>query len=178
MTARKRRTNDTTPPDDTLVIESMNRQECLQLLSRHHVGRLAFAFRNRVDIRPISYIHQRGWIYGRTSAGTKFRLIAHSPWVAFEVDEIKGMLSWESVVVHGGFYVLDPNGSDLDRQTWRRARAAVRRLFPASWTPDDPVPSRTILFRIHIDEISGRRARAASTKSPKRAPTRKRKRTT
>jgi hypothetical protein len=36
--------------------------------------------------------------------------------------------------------------------------AIVRRLVPEAFTTDDPLPERAILFRIHVDEITGRAA--------------------
>ena len=35
------------------VFYELPRGEALQLLANHHVGRLAFTFRDRVDIEPI-----------------------------------------------------------------------------------------------------------------------------
>ena len=141
------------------IIESLDRQDCEALLERHHVGRLAYAFRNRVDIEPIHYVYSKGKIYGRTSEGTKVSTIAHSHWVAFEVDEVHGMFAWESVVVHGGFYILTDEGTDLDRTAWREARTALQRLHADFWTARDPVPDRTLIFQVHADELTGRRAR-------------------
>jgi hypothetical protein len=37
----------------------------------------------------------------------------------------------------------------------------IRSAMPAAFTPDDPVPDRSILFRIHIHEMEGRFAEAA-----------------
>jgi hypothetical protein len=39
--------------------------------------------------------------------------------------------------------------------------AAVRRLAPEAFTPDDPIPERAVLFRIHVDELQGRAATTA-----------------
>jgi uncharacterized protein len=143
----------------TPVIEVLDRAGCEAMLARHHVGRLAFSFHDRVDIEPIHYLFEDGWIYGRTSAGSKVATIEHSRWVAFEVDEVRGIFTWKSVVAHGAFYVLAPSGTDVDHRAWTHARAAIRRLLPDAWTPDDPVPFRTVLFRIHIAELTGRVAR-------------------
>jgi nitroimidazol reductase NimA-like FMN-containing flavoprotein (pyridoxamine 5'-phosphate oxidase superfamily) len=45
--------------------------EIRELLTRNHVGRLAFSFHDRVDIRPIHYIYHDNWLYGRTSQSDK-----------------------------------------------------------------------------------------------------------
>lgn len=103
-------------------------------------------------------MYESGWIYGRTSPGMKLLTLRHRPWVAFEVDEVDNGFEWRSVVVHGTFYRLDPDGSPLEVAAYRRALRLLRRLVPETGTPADPVPFRTVFFRIHVDKISGRSA--------------------
>src|SRR6185295_646407 len=97
------------------------------------------------------YIYADGWLYGRTSEGSKVAMLARQPWVAFEVDEIRGPFDWRSVVVHGRFYRLDPEGGGADHAAWRRAVQVLTGILPTTLTPDDPVPFRTVVFRIHAD---------------------------
>ncbi len=94
-------------------IRSLEAGESREFLARHRVGRIAYSFHDRVDIEPISYVYEDGWIYVRTSMGTKLSRLAHQPWCAFEVDEVHGIFDWTSVVVHGSLHLLDPEtGSD------------------------------------------------------------------
>lgn len=136
-------------------------KECVALLERHHVGRLAFSRKDRVDIEPIHYVHDDGWLYGRTQPGTKLEVVTHNRWVSFEVDEVDAIFDWRSVVVKGGFYLLRKDGSEQEREIYDRGVRILRRLVPETLTPDDPLPERAIVFRIHVDEMFGR---AASTK--------------
>ena len=69
----------------------MRAADCLALLERHTVGRMAYSHRNRVDIAPIHYVYSDGWVFARTSGGAKMTTLRHVPWVAFEVDEIDGV---------------------------------------------------------------------------------------
>ncbi len=135
-------------------------EECHALLASQHVGRLAFAYKDRVDIEPIHYVHDNGWLYGRTSAGTKLEVVTHNRWIAFEVDEVRGPFDWESVVVKGGLYLLRREGSAQEMETYDHGLAVIRRVLPVALTNADPTPERALLFRIHIDEITGRAARA------------------
>ena len=142
----------------TPTFRELSREECIALLDRHQVGRLAFTQRERLDIEPIHYVHLDGWLYGRTQPGTKLEVLLHNRWVAFEVDEVDALFDWRSVVVRGGLYLLRAEGSDTERERYAQGVAAVRRLIPAAFTPDDPTPERAILFRIHVDELNGRAA--------------------
>ena len=135
----------------------MNRAECDALLTRNHVGRIAFSYRDHVDIEPIHYVYADGWIYGRTTYGTKLRTLAHNRWLAFETDEISALFDWKSVVVKGALYVLEPDGTQGEH--YLKALELIRSLSPNALTQNDPAPERTVLFRIHADQITGRSSR-------------------
>ena len=126
-------------------------------LARNHVGRLAFSMHNQIDIQPIHYVYDDQWLVGRTQVGSKLSVLAHHPWCAFEVDEVRGLFEWDSVVVHGGFSLLDPETGSVDR--YNRALNKLRAFIPGSLSFDDPAPHRLVLFAVHIDSISGRSAR-------------------
>lgn len=132
--------------------------EAEELLRRHHVGRLAFLRDGAVDIEPIHYVFNDGWVFGRTGQGTKFESVEHRPWVAFEVDEVRALFDWRSVVVHGTIYVLSEEGAPLEREEFARALDLLRTLVPEALTADDPTPARTIVFGLHVDRMSGRAA--------------------
>lgn len=158
----------TNPP---VTFRNLKRHEMEALLARHHVGRLAFAFQGRVDIEPIHYVFHEGALYGRTTFGTKLTVLMHHPWVAFEVDEIRGPLDWQSVVVKGTVYFPEPGDSEQLRTAYESAVGVIRSAMPAAFTTDDPVPDRSILFRIHIHEIEGRAGESATvgeTRTPVR----------
>ncbi len=143
------------------VFEALSRNDAMALLARHHVGRLAFSFHDRVDIEPLSYVYHNGWLYARTSEGTKLDAVRHHPWVAFEVDEIEGQFDWRSVVVRGTIYFLDSERGEQDRDEYADGLRRLRELDEDVLTDEDPAPHRQSLFRIHADEITGRRARSS-----------------
>ncbi len=145
------------------VFQVLNRAECDALLLSQSVGRLAFAFRDRVDIEPIHFVYQDGSIYGRTQFGTKATVLAHHPWVAFEVDEVRALFDWQSVVIHGRIEFPDPDGAPPQQEQYAKAVLAFRTLVPNAFTDDDPTPAREFVFVIAVQEISGR---AASPPSP------------
>lgn len=132
--------------------------QCEKLLKRHVVGRLAFALHDRVEIVPVHFVFSDGWIYGRTSPGEKLLTLLRNRSVAFEVDEYSGLFSWQSVVVHGSFYLLERGEDKLDT-TYDHAMSVLRRLSPGTLTESDPVPFRTQPFRINVSKMSGRGAK-------------------
>lgn len=139
-------------------IRPLDRIECEALLATQQVGRLAYAFRDRVDIEPLHYVYVDGWIYGRTQLGTKTNVLAHHPWVAFEVDEVRDLFHWRSVVVHGRIEFPDPDGPVVEFERYEKAVAAFRKLVPAAFTGDDPTPRRELVFALPVTEMTGRAA--------------------
>jgi nitroimidazol reductase NimA-like FMN-containing flavoprotein (pyridoxamine 5'-phosphate oxidase superfamily) len=132
--------------------------ECLALLESQHVGRIAFTFRDRVDIEPIHYVCKDRRIWGRTQLGSKVEVLAHHPWVAFEVDKVDALFTWQSVVVRGRVEFPDPEGSARDRGQYAAGVAAFRELVPEAFTHDDPTPDRDLVFVLPVLELEGRAA--------------------
>jgi uncharacterized protein len=138
---------------------SLGREECTAILARNHVGRIAYARDGRVDIEPLNYVYHDGWIYGRTSRGAKLAATA-AEWapVAFEVDEVEEFFRWRSVVVHGGFYTVVDDGDSVHDHDWWKGVQLLRTLIPGTFTGDDPVRFRTIVFRMAVQDVTGREA--------------------
>ena len=157
---------ETTPPParrEDVFFRELPRDEIEEMLLRNKVGRLAFSFHDRVDIQPIHYVYERGWLYGRTSEGDKIVSLTHNQWIAFEVDEIEDVFEWRSIVIHGSLWILHPSGSLRAEEVWKKASELVTRIVPGALTERDPVSFRQTLFRIAVSDVRGR---AASMKPP------------
>ncbi len=146
------------PSDSAADVRELGAEEIEEVLRRNHVGRLAFGHGTRIGIVPVHYVYADGWIYGRTSPGEKTELLSHNRWVAFEVDEVEALFRWRSVVVHGAFYVLDPDERPSDLEKWQSAVERLRKLIPDALGEKDPTPHRNIIFRIAVQESTGREA--------------------
>jgi nitroimidazol reductase NimA-like FMN-containing flavoprotein (pyridoxamine 5'-phosphate oxidase superfamily) len=141
-----------------VAFREMPREEIEAMLLRNYVGRLAFSLHDRVDIQPIHFIYEGGWLYGRTSAGEKLASLEHNRWVALEVDEVVDVFDWRSIVIHGSFWILNPLGSERTKELWAKAAELVGRIVPGAFTESDPVPFRQTLFRIAVSDVRGREA--------------------
>lgn len=164
--------NDTEPPRDgpdvkrmlaaraaDVTFRELPRAEIEAMLLRNRVGRLAFSLHDRVDIQPIHYIYERGWLYGRTSEGDKLSTLKHNQWIAFEVDEVTDIFDWRSLVIHGSFWIIHPRGSPRAEELWARAAELVSKIVPGALTESDPVAFRQTLFRIAVGDVRGREAK-------------------
>ena len=70
----------------THELEELSESECLRLLRRHSLGRIALVVDEKPQIFPINYALQDRIIVFRTAPGTKLSY-APSSNVAFEIDE-------------------------------------------------------------------------------------------
>lgn len=153
-------------------IRRLGKEECEAILARNHVGRIAYAWKNHVDIQPLHYVYNGQWLYGRTSPETKLDVNGR-PVVAGGVRGGRG----------GGDLSVAQRGGARGILRHRRERAGVggggvqqgrghaARADPGNARPrrPDPVPFRTVLFRIAVQEVSGREAtpgEAASAAEP------------
>ena len=147
-------------PGKEAHIRALDREEIDAILARNHVGRIGFARGGRMDIQPVHYVFSDGWIYGRTSYGSKYVALgetAYGWWpVVFQVDEVEDLFRWRSVLAQGGFYILSGERGEADLDIWEQAPALLRTLVPETLAENDPVPFRTVLFRIAVQEASGR----------------------
>lgn len=145
-----------------VTISEMSASECRAFLKRHHLGRVAYSLHDRIDIQPISYACEAEWILLRTSEGSKVEKLRHHPWVAFQVDEIRGHYDWESVVVHGSVQHLSDTGTPMERDAYASAISALRTVDPNAFSHADLVPHRDLVLRIYIDSVTGRHASTES----------------
>lgn len=136
-------------PRTVPTVRDLERDEVEEILARNRVGRIAYGRGSRIDIEPIHYVYADGWIYGRTSDGPRLETNGFSWWpVAFEVDEVDDLYRWRTVVVHGGFYTIPPDGVE-----WARSVELLSGLVPAR---DGAASARDVLFRIAVQEAAGR----------------------
>ena len=143
-----------------ISIRTLSPDECVALLASQQVGRLAYAFKQRVDIEPIHYVADGEWIYLRTAHGTKVAMLEHQPWVAFEVDDVRALFEWQSVVVHGTVQILDASDGREGESRWNHAVEVFRQLVPQAFAGGDPTPERGVMLRIHMSNVEGRAASA------------------
>ncbi|HVS59956.1 MAG TPA: pyridoxamine 5'-phosphate oxidase family protein [Gemmatimonadaceae bacterium] len=142
-----------------VTFRDLSRDEIEAMLLCNRVGRIAFSLHDRVDIQPIHYIYERGWLYGRTSDGDKISTLEHNQWVAFEVDEVTDLFDWRSIVIHGSFWIMHPRGSPRAEELWTKAAELVSKIVPGALTESDPVAFRQTLFRIAVGDARGREAK-------------------
>jgi hypothetical protein len=76
------------------------------LLKSEVIGRIGCFDGNKIYVVPITYAYDNGYIYGHTKDGLKIRMMRKNPNICFEVDWMKDMGNWKSVILYGTFEEL------------------------------------------------------------------------
>ncbi|MDQ6742861.1 MAG: pyridoxamine 5'-phosphate oxidase family protein [Actinomycetota bacterium] len=133
----------------TQELEEISESECMDILARHTIGRIAISVGGRPEIFPVNYGMGAGMIVFRTSLGTK---LSYSPesHVAFEVDDYDAStgLGW-SVLVQGIARDVTDAGDDF---SWAARGVELHSLMPGA----------THMIAIEAGQITGRRAQLSS----------------
>lgn len=136
------------------LLEDLAEDECLDLLNRHHFGRVAFL--EQIDlppvIMPLNYLMHADSVVVRTDPGSKLGGVLRDAPVSFEIDGIdqRHRTGWSVVVSGRAQQVVDPNELEELYQT---------PLLP--WAPGD----RSQYVRITPALVTGRRISVADLPS-------------
>ena len=105
-------------------LEVLSRQDCLQLLDRAHVGRIAVSIGALPVVLPVNFALLDGDILIRTGRGTKLDAAATNAVVAFEVDGVDAFY-------HTGWSVLVQGIAEeiTDNDELERAKAVPSSLW-------------------------------------------------
>jgi uncharacterized protein len=143
-----------------MVIHEMTAAECRVMLATTDVMRLACARNNQPYIVPVHVDLDGEFLYGYATYGQKVEWMRDNPLVCLESDALASDGEWTSIVVFG---VYDELPATLK---YEAVRSRAERLFqrhPAWWEPASvPLASQDrrapIVFRIRINQVTGRRA--------------------
>lgn len=143
-----------------VTTRALERESMTELLTRHHVGRMAFSLHDHLSIVLANYLFSDGWIYSRMEMGSDLVTLLHNRWVAFEVDEVDGLYDWRTVSVNGSVQFLSDGPTASEASDFKKASELIQSVVPSVFTPADPMPQRVQLFRIFVDQMTGTEARS------------------
>ena len=146
-------------------MKDLDKKECLELLQKNYVGRVAYTASDRAEIVPITYFYdpEHHAITSYSGMGSKITAMRDHKEVSFQVDEIESLDHWKSVLLHGEYEEL--SGLSAKQQLHRFAEG-VKKLIEkkdghsakyieefSSKESEDTIP---IVYRIKITEFKGK----------------------
>jgi nitroimidazol reductase NimA-like FMN-containing flavoprotein (pyridoxamine 5'-phosphate oxidase superfamily) len=146
------------------MLGKLEQPEIEALLSRQVIGRLGCHAQGTTYIVPVNYVYKNGVIYAHSGPGKKIEMMRKNPKVCFEVDDIKNIFSWKSVIAWGTFEEI----TDIAEQE-QTMQALIHRVMPlVEHATDHPSHGITaneydigdkidlIVYKIRIDKVTGR----------------------
>ncbi len=141
----------------------LNDREVNELLSRQLIGRIGCYANKRVYVVPISYAYCDGYVYCHSMEGMKLQMMRQNPDVCFEVDDLRDVSNWKSVICWGKFEEINDEDERmkgieilLNRMVPFTASALAHVTPEWPFVPNDIRKVRGVIFRIRIDEKSSR----------------------
>lgn len=145
------------------MLGKLNAEQIDELLRTQLVGRIGCHADGDTYVVPISYAYDGRYVYCHTEEGKKTAMMRKNPKVCFQVDEMKDMANWKSVITQGVFEELSDHSqithamqSLLDR--YLPVVSSITTHLGKDWPfrPDDLSEIDGVVFRIEIREKSGR----------------------
>ncbi len=146
-----------------MLVRDLSQDDCHELLSRLGFGRIACTNGDQPYVVPTYFVHEHPFLYCFATAGQKVEWMRANPLVCLEADEVRAQEDWSSVVVFGRYEELPdtPKYRELrqtahqileHRTSWWKLAIAAAQTRPVDQRPTP------ILYRIHIDSLTGHRA--------------------
>ncbi len=146
------------------MLGELNTSEIEAVLKNNVVGRIGIQAEGKLYIVPVTYLYDQGTIYGHTVEGLKVELLRKNPHCCFEVDEIKTIGNWQSVIGWGRFEELQ--GLEGEKVLEKISTKFIPMMASATSYPTRMGPTATIrtstqlgnsiVYRIVLTEKTGR----------------------
>lgn len=145
------------------MFDTLSNKQIIDVISNNFVGRLGCHADGKTYVVPVSYAYDGDYIYIRSFEGMKLAMMRKNPKVCFQVDKMESMADWVSVIIWGTFEELTDT-----KEREKGLKILLSRILPnvstnmVKMTPEWPFPTNDftridgIVYRIHIEEITGR----------------------
>ena len=113
------------------MIGKLTSGEIENLLHLQFIGHLGCQDKDTVYVVPVSYAYDGGNIYCHSFEGQKVAMMRNNPKVCFQVDEMKDMANWKSVIAWGNFEEIN---DEMERKEALHILSARRLPISSSIT--------------------------------------------
>ena len=88
------------------MLGKLNDEAVELLLTKQVVGRLGCHANGETYVVPVNYVYKANAVYAHSSYGKKIEMMRKTPQVCFEVDDIRTIFSWQSIIAWGRYEEL------------------------------------------------------------------------
>jgi nitroimidazol reductase NimA-like FMN-containing flavoprotein (pyridoxamine 5'-phosphate oxidase superfamily) len=146
------------------MLGELSAREIEDILKSSVVGRIGCCAQQKMYVVPVTYTYDGEFIIGNTVEGKKINLLRQNPECCFEVDIVKDLANWQSVIAWGTFEELKGDEAEKFLQKLlSRLEPLVssetsqpQRMGPSSSQRLSTYGKNPIVYRIRLKEKSGR----------------------
>jgi nitroimidazol reductase NimA-like FMN-containing flavoprotein (pyridoxamine 5'-phosphate oxidase superfamily) len=142
------------------MMGELNASQIDEVLRSEVVGRIGCIAQGWPYIVPVTYVYDGEHVYAHSSEGMKLRAMRADPLVCFQVDQIRSMHDWRSVLVRGHFEELRTEDAhralNLLAARFARPKKEGANGDSRDWAPHESEALMPILYRIRIVDRTGR----------------------
>jgi nitroimidazol reductase NimA-like FMN-containing flavoprotein (pyridoxamine 5'-phosphate oxidase superfamily) len=147
------------------MIGKLTNEQIEKVLKENILGRIGCNDGTKTYVVPINYVYDGKFIIGQSMEGMKIYMMRNNPVVCFEVDEMKSLTNWKSVIAWGEYQELT-----AERDRYYAMKLFVDKMMHAKIS-DAAIPPeiteksmhlflpesiKPIIYRIVITEKTGR----------------------
>jgi len=147
------------------MIGTLSFESAKQVLCSNVIGRIGCQDGKRVYVVPVQYVYDGQHIYAHSVEGMKIHIMRKNPNVCFEVDEIKNLTNWKSAIAWGKYHEIKEEHDRYEAiklfvghnvRLKISETAVTPEIFIEKYYPFHPLNIRPVIYRIIIEEITGR----------------------
>ena len=147
------------------MILKLGKSKCRTLLSNNYIGHLAYIYKNRPFVIPVTYYYDDSTnaLFGYSGDGHKINALRINNAVSLEVADIESVNTWKSVSVQGAFYELEGSTAKINLHKFSEGVKRVVRIkegrdlkYLSEFSSKIYKEGPPIVFKIDIEELTGR----------------------
>ena len=146
------------------MIGDLTSIEIEDVIHKNVIGRIGCQDDGEVYIVPMLYVYDGKYLYGHSREGQKIRMMRRNPKICFEIDEMRDLANWRSVIIQGQFEeilgskntkeVIELIEEKMATQLDKTMRVSTEGMVDFHQRQQSGIT--TVFFRIRIREKTGR----------------------
>ena len=145
-----------------MLVHELTSAQCRDVLSRTHLARLACSHADQPYVVPVSFTYDAdlNCLFSFSAVGKKVHWMRENPKVCLEIEDVEDQFHWTTVVVFGRYDEIDdsPERHEIRHRALHLFQQRREWWLPGGARGGDREQHAIVVYRIHIDSITGGRA--------------------
>jgi nitroimidazol reductase NimA-like FMN-containing flavoprotein (pyridoxamine 5'-phosphate oxidase superfamily) len=145
-----------------MIIHELTPADCAEVLSRLSVARLACCRMNQPYVVPVSFVYdpRQVCLFSFSAIGKKVEWMRANPSVCVEVEDFEDRFHWTTIVIFGRYDEISDAAADIElrQRALHLFSERSRWWLPGAAKLGGSEHQNVVVYRIHIDSMTGRRA--------------------